>query len=248
MQTERKNIQIEPANTEPTNAQPGVKNTQFVPHIRPADIERTSMQIIAQELADLGIVLPAETAPVVMRAIHTTADFDYAQNLVFTPDAVQRGIEALRRGTMVVTDTNMALAGISKPGLAKLSSEAVCYMADPEVAREAKWRGVTRAVVSVERAAQAHPGCIYAVGNAPTALFEIARQMELGFRPALVVGAPVGFVNVVEAKEQILMCCLRLGIPAIIARGRKGGSNVAAAIMNALIYSATDQLDPEKRA
>ncbi|MBO6164153.1 MAG: precorrin-8X methylmutase [Lachnospiraceae bacterium] len=235
MQTERKNIQTD------------VKSTQLAPHIRPADIERTSMQIIEQELTDLGIVLSAETAPVVMRAIHTTADFDYAQNLVFTPDAVQRGIEALRRGTTVVTDTNMALAGVSKPGLAKLSSEAVCYMADPEVAQEAKQRGVTRAVISAARAAQAHPGCIYAVGNAPTALFEIARQMELGFRPALVVGAPVGFVHVAEAKEQIWECCRRLGIPAIIARGRKGGSSVAAAILNALIYSATDQLDPENR-
>ena len=115
---------------------------------------------------------------------------------------------------------------------AALSSEAVCYMADPEVAREAKWRGVTRAVVSVERAAQAHPGCIYAVGNAPTALFEIARQMELGFRPALVVGAPVGFVNVVESKELIL----ERDVPYIIPVGRKGGSNIAATICNAMMY------------
>ena len=204
-------------------------------HHLPADIERTSLSIITAELEELGLTPPPETAAVVKRVIHTTADFDYAKNLRFTPGAVQKAVEALHKGAFLVTDTNMALAGISRPGLAKLGCEAVCYMADPAVAEAAKQAGTTRAVAAMHRAAREHPGAILAIGNAPTALLTIAEEMEAGLRPALVIGVPVGFVNVVQSKELIMST----GVPHIVARGRKGGSNVAAAIVNALLYMLT---------
>ena len=216
-------------------------------HHLPADIERTSLSIIAAELAEMHLTPPPETAAVVKRVIHTTADFDYAKNLHFTPGAVAAGVAALRAGTPIVTDTNMALAGITKPGLAKLGGSAVCYMADPEVATIAKETGTTRAVASMHRAAAEHPGAVLAVGNAPTALLTIADEIEAGLRPALVIGVPVGFVNVVESKEHLFAVCAAHGVPAIVAMGRKGGSNVAAAICNALIYSAAEMLDPTAR-
>ena len=216
-------------------------------HHLPADIERTSLSIITAELAELGLTPLPETAAVVKRVIHTTADFDYARNLRFTPDAVAAGVKALRAGTPIITDTNMALAGITKPGLARLGGTALCYMADPEVAALAKASGTTRAVASMQRAAQEHPGAVLAVGNAPTALLTIADQIEAGLRPALVIGVPVGFVNVVESKERLFATCEAFGVPAIVAMGRKGGSNVAAAICNALLYSAAEMLDPAAR-
>ena len=216
-------------------------------HHLPADIERTSLSIITAELETLGLTPPPETAAVVKRVIHTTADFDYARNLRFTPGAVAAGVAALRAGTPIVTDTNMALAGITRPGLAKVGSAALCYMADPEVAAAAKAAGTTRAVASMHRAAQEHPGAILAVGNAPTALLTIAEEIEAGLRPALVIGVPVGFVNVVESKETLFAACEAHGVPAIAAMGRKGGSNVAAAICNALVYSAAEMLDPTAR-
>ncbi len=216
-------------------------------HHLPADIERTSISIITRELDELGLTPPPETAAVVKRVIHTTADFDYAKNLRFTPGAVQAAVRALQRGAVIVTDTNMALAGISRPGLAKLGCEAVCYMADPAVAEAAKQAGTTRAVAAMHRAAREHPGAILAVGNAPTALLTIAEEIEAGLRPALVIGVPVGFVNVVESKETLFAICEQHGVPAIAAMGRKGGSNVAAAICNALIYSAAEMLDPSAR-
>lgn len=216
-------------------------------HHLPADIECTSMQIITQELAARGLAVPPENAAVVKRVIHTTADFDYAQNLRFTPGAVAEGVAALQAGTPIVTDTNMALAGISKPGLAKLRAAAFCYMSDPAVAAAAKQAGTTRAVAAMLRAAQEHPGAILAVGNAPTALLTIAEQIEQGLRPALIIGVPVGFVNVVESKERLFAACEQYKVPAIVAMGRKGGSNVAASICNALIYSATEMLDPAAR-
>lgn len=205
------------------------------------------MDIIAAELAQRGIVLPPEIAPVVKRVIHTTADFDYAGTLAFTPQAVQRGILALTGGQTIITDTNMAKAGVSKPGLERLKGRVECFMADPDVAETAKRSGTTRAAAAMDKAAALYPGAVLAIGNAPTALFRIAERMEEGLRPALVIGVPVGFVNVVEAKEQILDLCRRLDVPAIVALGRKGGSNVAAAICNALIYMAADLLDPAKR-
>ena len=216
-------------------------------HHLPADIERTSISIITRELDELGLTPPPETAAVVKRVIHTTADFDYAKNLRFTPSAVQAAVRALQRGAVIVTDTNMALAGITKPGLAKLGCEAVCYMADPAVAEAAKQAGTTRAVAAMHRAAREHPGAILAVGNAPTALLTIAEEIEAGLRPALVIGVPVGFVNVVESKETLFAVCEQHGVPAIAAMGRKGGSNVAAAICNALVYSAAEMLDPSAR-
>lgn len=216
-------------------------------HHLPADIERTSISIITRELDELGLTPPPETAAVVKRVIHTTADFDYAKNLRFTPGAVQAAVRALQRGAVIVTDTNMALAGISRPGLAKLGCEAVCYMADPAVAEAAKQAGTTRAVVAMHRAAREHPGAVLAVGNAPTALLTIAEEIEAGLQPALVIGVPVGFVNVVESKETLFAVCEQHGVPAIAAMGRKGGSNVAAAICNALVYSAAEMLDPSAR-
>ena len=229
-------------------------------HHLPADIERTSISIITRELDELGLTPPPETAAVVKRVIHTTADFDYAKNLRFTPGAVEAAVKALHAGAFIVTDTNMALAGITKPGLKKLNGEAICYMADPAVAEAiagktiakeiyeaAKQAGTTRAVAAMHRAAREHPGAILAIGNAPTALLTIAEEMEAGLRPALVIGVPVGFVNVVESKEVLFAACERYGGPAIAAMGRKGGSNVAAAICNALIYSATEMLDPSAR-
>lgn len=208
-----------------------------VQHILPEDIEQTSMAVIAQELSGRGIVLPEEHAAIVRRVIHTTADFDFAQNLRFTPDAVKLGKEALGSGAAVITDTNMAMAGINKPALAKLGGQAFCFMADKDVEQAAKKKGSTRAAAAMEKAARQYPNAIFAIGNAPTALLRIAELIRSGLlRPALVIGVPVGFVNVVESKETALAVCQANGIPAILAMGRKGGSGVAAAICNALLY------------
>ena len=211
-------------------------------HTLPEDIERTSMSIITQELSERGIVLPEENAAVVKRVIHTTADFDFAQNLCFTPGAVALGKAALLGGATIVTDTNMAKAGISKPALAKLGGQVCCFMADEDVARTAKEKGTTRAVVAMEKAAGQFPNAVFAIGNAPTALLRLAELIEEGLRPTLVIGVPVGFVNVVESKEAAADICRANGIPAIFAMGRKGGSGVAAAICNALLYRALDIL------
>lgn len=216
-------------------------------HMLPADIESTSMGIIGAELEQMGVTLPTETEAVVKRVIHTSADFDYVRNLQFTDGAVRWGVEALRAGAVIVTDTNMAKAGVSKANLAKLKGEVYCFMADPEVAAQAKASGTTRAVVSMEKAAKEYPGAILAVGNAPTALLKICELIRGGLRPALVIGVPVGFVNVVESKEQVFQVCREFGVPCIAAMGRKGGSNVAAAICNALLYTALDVLDPSLR-
>lgn len=198
---------------------------------KPADIETRSFAIIEQELA--GRTFPEDIAPVVKRVIHTSADFDYADTLVFSPGAVARAKAALSCGAHIVTDTNMAKAGINKRMLAQLGGEVHCFMADEDVAAEAKRRGVTRAIVAVEKAAQLEMPVIMAVGNAPTALYRIAELMDEGcFAPELIIGVPVGFVNVVEAKEEII----RRSAPYIVARGRKGGSNIAAAIVNAILY------------
>lgn len=218
-------------------------------HVMPADIERTSMKIIGGELADRGIEIPDENLAVVKRVIHTTADFDYAENMRFTDGACEKGIELLKKGGItIVTDTNMAYSGISKPSLKKLGDEARCYMAEPEIMEKAKADGTTRAVASMAKAAEDYPDTVfYAVGNAPTALIKIAEMIEGGLRPKFVVAVPVGFVNVVESKEYLMDTCEKYGIPAIAAMGRKGGSNVAACICNALLYQAADTLDPGAR-
>lgn len=199
--------------------------------VKPMDIEKRSFEIITELLGERQ---PApEVAAVVKRVIHTTADLDYAENLVFSQGAVEKGLQALRSGCSIVTDTSMAMAGINKTILGKLGGEVHCFIADADVAEEAKRRGVTRAVVSMERAAGLNRPCIFAIGNAPTALLELCRLMDEGrLEPALVIGVPVGFVNVVESKEALL----ERSVPSIVARGRKGGSNVAAAICNALMY------------
>lgn len=203
----------------------------------PSGIEGESMRIIQQELEDMGIILEPDCADVVRRAIHTTADFDYAKNLVFTLGAAAAGEAALRTGTPIVTDTNMARSGINQRACAQLGVERFCYMADPEVAQAAQANGTTRAVAAVDRWAQEHPNAIFAVGNAPTALLRMCELMKAGtLRPSLVIAVPVGFVNVVESKEAMLELCRKLEVPAIVAMGRKGGSTVAAAICNALLY------------
>ena len=199
--------------------------------IKPMDIEKRSFEIITELLGDRK--LDPENELVIKRAIHTTADFDYADNLVFSPHAVRKGIEALKAGCDIVTDTQMAKSGISKATLAKLGGEVHCFMSDPDVAAEAKSRGVTRALVCMEKAAKLPKPCIFAIGNAPTALIRIRELLDAGeLKPALIIGVPVGFVNVVESKELII----ESAVPHIVARGRKGGSNVAAAIVNALLY------------
>ena len=205
----------------------------------PGDIERASMEMIAGELARRGIVIPPEREAVVKRVIHTTADFDFAQTLRFSEKAVELGVAALKRGANIVTDTNMARAGVSHPSLAQLGGEAFCYMADGDVAQAARAYGTTRAVAAMEKMAREQPGAIAAVGNAPTALLALSELVEGGLRPALVIAVPVGFVNVVESKEKIWETCLAHEIPIIAAMGRKGGSTVAAAVCNALLYTAT---------
>ena len=202
--------------------------------VAPAQIEARSMEIIRSELTE---PLDPENEAVILRAIHTTADFDYAKNLCFSPEAVRRGVEALRAGADIVTDTTMAMSGINKRVLARFGGQVYNFIADPQVAAQAKERGVTRATVSMEKAASMGKSMIYAIGNAPTALVSLYEQWQEGTlpAPALIIGVPVGFVNVVEAKELIM----EMDCPWIVARGRKGGSNVAAAICNALLYTAS---------
>lgn len=199
--------------------------------VKPMEIEKRSFEIITQLLD--GRALDLENELVIKRVIHTTADFEYLDNLCFSPHAVGKGIEALRSGCDIVTDTQMARSGINKSVLSQLGGEVRCFMSDPDVAEEASERGVTRAAVSMERAAALEKPCIFAIGNAPTALFTLYDLIQAGrLRPALVIGVPVGFVNVVESKEQIMTA----EVPYIVARGRKGGSNVAAAVCNAMLY------------
>ena len=202
--------------------------------VKPMEIEKRSFEIITELLGDRK--LDPENEPVIKRVIHTTADFEYADNLVFSPGAVAKGIEALRAGCHIVTDTSMAMSGINKTILGKLGGQVHCFIADPDVAEEAKARGITRSAVSMEKAAKLDRPCIFAVGNAPTALIALHELMEAGtVKPAFIIGVPVGFVNVVESKELILQD----DVPFIVARGRKGGSNVAAAICNAMLYQIT---------
>ena len=203
-------------------------------HILPSDIEKESFRIIQEELDKMGKKIPEEIRPTVFRAIHTTADFDYADTLVFSENAVDIAKRAIQKGAHIVTDTNMALSGINKKTLAKYGGEVHCFMADEEVMRISKERGVTRAVVSMEKAAKLYVPLIFAIGNAPTALIRLKELIDEGkIRPELIIGVPVGFVNVVEAKEMIL----ETDLPYIVNRGRKGGSGVAAAICNSILYS-----------
>lgn len=200
-------------------------------NLSPAEIERRSFEIISRELGDVSI--PPDEEPVVKRVIHTTADFDYARNLRFSPNIVQQAREALKSGIAIVTDTQMARAGINKTACRELGCEVHCHVGDDDVAETARQSGTTRSRAAVDKAAGLWGDAIYVVGNAPTALIRLCELIAQGsLRPRLVVGVPVGFVNVVESKEMLVAS----GAPHIVALGRKGGSNVAAAICNALLY------------
>ncbi len=204
-----------------------------IEHLLPEEIEKRSFEIISRELESRGIRLPKDEEMITKRVIHTSADFDYTRTLTYSKDAVKIAKELISNGADIVTDTNMALAGINKKILAGFGGEAHCYMAEQEVARLAKERGTTRASVSMEMAAKRTKPVIFAIGNAPTALIQLYEMMQNGtWKPALVIGVPVGFVNVEAAKELIM----QTDVPYIVNRGRKGGSNVAAAICNALLY------------
>lgn len=209
-------------------------------NVLPSEIEKRSFEMITEELGDRKI--PPENEAVVKRVIHTSADFEYYDNLTFSPDAVKKGIEAIKAGACIVTDTQMGRSGINKPTLESFGGEALCFIADEDVKEMAKASGTTRATAAVDKAAKLGKPIIFAVGNAPTALVRLYELIQEGkIKPELIIGVPVGFVNVVESKELILA----LDIPYIVARGRKGGSNVAAAICNAMLYTARDERDGE---
>jgi len=202
-------------------------------YVLPDEIEKRSFEIIESELGERKI--SDEIKPIVMRVIHTSADFDYYDNLCFSENAVKTALDSIRNGAVFVTDTNMAKSGINKTALERLGCKTMCFMSDKDIAENAKKNGTTRATASVDKAATLDKPVIYAVGNAPTALIRLYELIESGiFRPELIIGVPVGFVNVVQSKEMIIGS----GVPYIVAKGRKGGSNIAAAICNALLYMA----------
>ena len=208
-----------------------MQNIEFV---LPSEIEKRSFEIIGAELAQMGKTIPKEQEPVTKRVIHASADFEYADTMCYSANAIDNAHNLIKNGAHIVTDTNMALSGINKKRLAEYGGEVHCFMADDAVALEAGMRKVTRATVSMERAAALSVPTIFAIGNAPTALISLYEMMEKGiYTPDFVIGVPVGFVNVVAAKELFL----NSEVPYIINKGRKGGSNIAAAIVNALIYS-----------
>ncbi len=206
-------------------------------HLRPEEIEAESFRIIEEEVGPHSWS-PAQW-PIVRRVIHTSADFDFARSMFFSPDAVARGVAALREGRGIVTDTTMALSGISKPRLKQLGIITSCHVADPDVATQAKAEGITRSVAAMRKALSHPHNGIFVIGNAPTALFELLRLAEKeGFRPELVIGLPVGFVGAAESKELLLTKAHDLDIPFITNRGRKGGSTIAASVINALLIMA----------
>ena len=201
-------------------------------NVKPMDIEKRSFEIITEEL---GYDLPEKEAPIIKRCIHTSADFDYAKNLCFSEDVVEKALKALKNGACIVTDTQMAKSGINKKALAKYGGEVYCFMSDADMAETAKKNGTTRATASMDKAAEMNKPLIFAIGNAPTALVRLYELIEDGkLKPELIIGVPVGFVNVVQSKELIMQA----EVPYIVAKGRKGGSNIAACICNALLYMA----------
>lgn len=200
--------------------------------VQPREIEARSFEIITQELGDCPLV--PGTEPIVKRCIHTSADFDYARNLCFSENVVEKALEAIRKGADIVTDTQMAKAGINKKILETYGGQVHCFISDEDVAQAAKEKGCTRAAASMEKAASLGKDLIFAIGNAPTALVRLYELIQEGkLSPSLIIGVPVGFVNVVASKELIMELTQ---VPYIIARGRKGGSNIAACICNALLY------------
>ena len=201
-------------------------------NVKPKEIETRSFEIITEELGDKKLIPGTEC--IVKRCIHTSADFEYADSLVFTEGVVEKAKDAIRRGVPIITDTQMGKAGINKKCLAEYGSEVLCFMSDEDVAEMAKKNGTTRAVASMDKAAALGREAIFAVGNAPTALVRLYELIKEGkINPELIIAVPVGFVNVVQSKELILSL---EDTPSIVARGRKGGSNIAACICNALLY------------
>lgn len=200
-------------------------------NVRPMDIEKRSFEIITEELGSRE--LNEDQALIIKRCIHTSADFDYVDNLCFSEDVVEKALEALKNGACIVTDTQMARSGINKKALARYGGEVFCFISDEDVAAKAKELGTTRAHVCMDKAMELNKPVIFAIGNAPTALVRLYELIEEGrLKPELVIGVPVGFVNVVQSKELIM----EADAPYIVARGRKGGSNIAACIVNALLY------------
>ena len=200
-------------------------------NVLPTEIEKRSMEIITEELGER--IFPEGYDKIVKRVIHTTADFDYADNLCFSENVLEKAMDAIRRGACIVTDTQMAKSGINKKALAKFGGEVLNFMSDDDVAEAAKKNGTTRATACIDKAMTVDKPLIFAIGNAPTALVRLYELIEEGrLKPELIIGVPVGFVNVVPSKELIM----KTDVPYIIARGRKGGSNVAAAICNAILY------------
>lgn len=207
-------------------------------NVQPKEIETRSFEIITEELGDTPLIPGTEL--IVKRCIHTSADFDYAENLCFSTNAVEKAIEAIKNGACIVTDTQMAKAGINKKALAKYGGEVFCFMSDEDVSVKAKELGCTRATASMDKAASMGKPLIFAIGNAPTALvrlYELIQEKKIS--PYLIIGVPVGFVNVVQSKEMIM----KTNTPYIVARGRKGGSNIAACICNALLYMIDNERD-----
>ena len=207
-----------------------------IEQLLPEEIDKRSFEIISEELDHMGVILPEDEAMITKRVIHTSADFEYTKTLTFSKDAVAIAKELIVNGADIVTDTNMAFSGINKKALSRFGGEVHCYMADETVAKLAKERGCTRATVSMEMASEIEKPVIFAIGNAPTALIQLYNMMQTKqWKPAFVIGVPGGFVNVEAAKELIM----ETELPYIVNRGRKGGSNIAAAICNALIYELT---------
>lgn len=209
-----------------------------IEYIAPQEIEKRSFEIIKIELMEKGVTLPPEHEDIIIRVIHTTADFDFVKTLYFSPGAVEKARELIRGGATIITDTGMALSGINKKRLSSFGGSALTFMSDESVEKEAKVRGVTRAWVSMERASRIKGKKIFAIGNAPTALLSLHSMMEKKiYTPDLVIAVPVGFVNVVQSKELIMDS----KVPCIVNRGRKGGSTVCAAIINALLQKCEER-------
>lgn len=209
-----------------------------IEYVLPGEIEKRSFEIIGEELLSRGIILPKETEFVTKRVIHASADFEYADTLMFSEHAIETAQRLLLNGADIVTDTNMALSGVHKKTLEKLGGQVHCFMADGEIARIAKESGETRAYVSMRKASEMKKDVIFAIGNAPTALISLYEMIQSGkYKPAFVIGVPVGFVNVEVSKEMIM----DTGVEYIVNRGRKGGSTIAAAICNSLLYSVGER-------
>lgn len=202
--------------------------------VKPGEIEKESFHIIGEELEEQGISLEKIKAPYIMRCIHTSADFSYAKTLYFSKNAIEILEGLIRQGASIICDTNMALAGVNKTALKKNNCEAHCFMADERIREIAQKEEITRAAASMQAATHLDGKKIFAIGNAPTALIELDKlHREQGFVPDFIIGVPVGFVNVEYAKELII----KSNIPCIVNRGRKGGSNIAACLVNAALYS-----------